>query len=209
MSQADIDAPARRVRQRTEDDGGGGSGGVSGSPISSERYGRHSCSTSPRPVQLNISSQLGLQFDNPTLSDVTLVWVDEQGDRRCFYCHKVVLASMSTYFHALFTAGMAESSQKEVVLQTSFDGDLVERVLRLLYGFPEDVTPDNVLVMSHLADFCALRLPARAHTLHARVRPRRSAVWRLTPARPDSLARQTASRSSSTGQRRFSRPLSP
>ena len=177
MSQPDIDEPTRRVRPRTDNDGGGGSGGVSGSPLSSAQP-NNECGT----VQLNIGMQLGLQFDDPTLSDVTLVWVDDQGDQRCFRCHKVVLASMSTYFHALFTAGMAESSQKEVVLQTSFDGDLVERVLRLLYGFAEDITADNVLVMSHLADFCAPRTPPTALTA-ACVRPDRC-VMRLTRLAP-------------------------
>ena len=85
-----------------------------------------------RAVVLNVSSQLGLQFDNPVLSDVTIAITGNGGTRR-WRCHKVVLASMSSYFHSLFTGGMSESSQPEVVLK-DVDSDLMEQVLRLLYG---------------------------------------------------------------------------
>lgn len=179
-----MSADDRRVRQRTtldNDDGGAGaSGGGSGTPPSSDE-----CTS----VALSISTQLGLQFDNPVLSDVTLVWADHHGQRRCFHCHKVVLASMSTYFHALFTAGMQESTAREVVLK-DVDGDLMELVLRLLYGFAEEITPQNILVFMHLADFCA-RIATR------KPRP----IRRLSHLPPRSIrdrarASQTALRSS-------------
>ena len=129
----------RRVRQRTEEGG-------SGSP--NQSHSETTCCT----ISLAITSQLGLQFDNPVLSDVTLVLSDERGQQHRFRCHKVVLACMSTYFHTLFTNGMSESCQDEVVLR-DVDSDLMERVLRLLYGFEQRITSENVLTFVHLADF--------------------------------------------------------
>jgi hypothetical protein len=105
------------------------------------------------------------EFNNPTLSDVALVLKNERGERRTYHVHKVILASMSTYFHALFTAGMQESSQAEVVLQ-DVDADLCERMLRLLYGQPQAITPENVLTFVHLADYYGVtQLQRRTETL--------------------------------------------
>ena len=133
---------ARRVRQRLSED--------AAASQNSPAHPTTPPSDDGNRITLNITSQLTAQFDNPTLSDVTLVCGTT--DRRTFRCHKVVLASMSTYFNALFTAGMQESSQSEVVLQ-DVDPDLCERVLRLLYGQPQELTPENVLTFVHLGDF--------------------------------------------------------
>lgn len=90
-------------------------------------------------------------FDQESLSDVQLIVVRGQEHRR-FRCHKVILASMSTYFHSLFTGGMQESQQREITLH-DVDPDCFEQVLRLLYGQAVQITPSNLLTFMHLADF--------------------------------------------------------
>ena len=66
------------------------------------------------PLQLRVDIES--LFNDESLSDVQLVI--EQGDhRQSFRCHKVILASMSTYFRSLFTGGMQESQQREIFLK--------------------------------------------------------------------------------------------
>ena len=145
----------RRTRQRTDNDEG------SSAPreLAPEPE-------SGQPLQLRVDLQS--LFNNPSLSDVRLVAKGEQS--REFLCHRVILASMSTYFCSLFTTGMQESSQSVVVL--GVEPDCCERVLRLLYGQSVEITQENVLTYMHLADFYgseargvrALGLPPCAHT---------------------------------------------
>mmetsp|Transcript_36892 Transcript_36892/g.61113 ORF Transcript_36892/g.61113 Transcript_36892/m.61113 type:complete len:478 (+) Transcript_36892:72-1505(+) len=97
--------------------------------------------------QLKLFVHIGSLFNDESLSDVQLV----VGTRR-FRCHKVILASMSTYFRSLFTGGMQESQQHEISLH-GVDPDCCEQVLRLLYGQAVQITPDNLLTFMHLADF--------------------------------------------------------
>ena len=162
----------RRVRQRTEEDGGAGGSAASGAP------------TYP-PVQLDFEPLSSL-FDDASLSDVTLIvepMPGSGGARRHFCCHKVLLASLSTYFRALFTGGMQEASQSEVVLQGQ-DPDLCESVLRLLYGQPIEVTPENVLTFLHLADFYGI--PQVACTPRQTPEPRTPPPARRDPSRSSS-----------------------
>ena len=112
------------MRQRGQESG------VSGATLSSEQ------------VHLDLTQHLGVHFDNASLSDVTLVWSDGRGAQRRVCCHKIVLASMSTYFNTLFTGGMQESSQSEVVL-VDVNPELCECMLRMLYGQRQEVTPEG------------------------------------------------------------------
>ena len=47
-----------------------------------------------------------------------------------FFCHKIVLASFSSYFHAMFTGNLAESSQDRVTLT-----DIEAPVMELLVNY--------------------------------------------------------------------------
>eukprot|EP00900_Chrysochromulina_parva_P022379 jgi/Chrpa1/4775/Chrysochromulina_OHIO_Genome00016583-RA len=104
-------------------------------------------------LRLDVTSHISALFDSASLSDVELVAKRDDGlvERR-FRCHRVVLASMSSYFRSLFTSGMAEVSQPAVVLH-GVDPDLCERVLRLLYGQPVGVTQESLMTVVHLAEF--------------------------------------------------------
>ena len=101
--------------------------------------------------QLQLRVDIECLFDQEPLSDVQLVVVSGP-ERRRFRCHKVILASMSTYFHALFTGGMQESQQREIELH-GVEPECFEQVLRLLYGKAVQITPNNLLTFMHLADF--------------------------------------------------------
>lgn len=59
---------------------------------------------------------------------------------------------MSSYFRALFTGGMQESHQKSVLLHDT-EPELCEKMLRMLYGQPLDVTEANLLTFVHLSDY--------------------------------------------------------
>ena len=104
-------------------------------------------------LRLDVTSHISALFDSASLSDVELVAKRDDGlvERR-FRCHRVVLASMSSYFRSLFTSGMAEVTQPAVVLH-GVDPDLFERVLRLLYGQPVGVTQESLMTVVHLAEF--------------------------------------------------------
>lgn len=133
----------RRTRQRTEE-----GSSILGTP-------RHSpppsAGHSTDLLRLDVTQNIESLFDTSSLSDVELVVIRGDQERR-FKCHKVILASMSTYFQALFTTGMQESSQSEVVLK-GVDPDLCEKVLRMLYGQPVEITQESLLTFVHLADF--------------------------------------------------------
>lgn len=53
-------------------------------------------------------------------------------ERRTFYCHKVILASRSTYFDMLFGSGMREMQEREVTL-TDCHPDIMEALLQFCY----------------------------------------------------------------------------
>ena len=72
------------------------------------------------------------------LSDVTIC----VGKRR-ICAHKLVLASFSSYFLAMFTGGMIESSQDKVTLK-DIDGKAVEALIDFAYTGKLDITTDCV-----------------------------------------------------------------
>jgi hypothetical protein len=45
-------------------------------------------------------------------ADVKIV-IEEQ----TFHCHRIILAALSHYFHAMFNSGMRESTEQEVSIQ--------------------------------------------------------------------------------------------
>ncbi|XP_068130537.1 kelch repeat and BTB domain-containing protein 8-like [Hyperolius riggenbachi] len=73
-----------------------------------------------------------------TLCDVTIVT-----EGRRFLCHRVVLASVSPYFLAMFTTCMVESQQGEVSL-LDVSASIIETILHFIYTGEAAVTLDNV-----------------------------------------------------------------
>ncbi|XP_068128340.1 kelch repeat and BTB domain-containing protein 8-like isoform X2 [Hyperolius riggenbachi] len=72
------------------------------------------------------------------LCDVTIVTAT-----RRFLCHRVVLASVSPYFRAMFTTCMVESQQGEVSL-LDVTASIIETILHFIYTGEAAVTLDNV-----------------------------------------------------------------
>lgn len=86
--------------------------------------------------------------ENRSYTDVTL---SVQGE--VFHAHKIILATSSRYFDAMFSAGMKESSQTEVEVKGD---DLTVEAFRLLVDFVYTsvlpVTETNVLDVLEAAD---------------------------------------------------------
>ncbi|KAL4657164.1 kelch repeat and BTB domain-containing protein 2 [Arapaima gigas] len=75
-----------------------------------------SCLSELRPVNtdyaVSLLEQLKLFYEQKLLTDVVLVVEDAE-----IPCHKMVLATCSSYFRAMFTSGLSESKQSHIHLQ--------------------------------------------------------------------------------------------
>ncbi|KAH3864032.1 kelch-like protein 25 [Dreissena polymorpha] len=81
---------------------------------------------------------------------ITEIWQDESFtdvvitvDDKTFNCHKIILASLSPYFQAMFRAGMVESLSGIVHLQ-DIQPHIFEAVLRFVYSGSNVIGSDNV-----------------------------------------------------------------
>ncbi|KAI8502222.1 hypothetical protein Bbelb_198100 [Branchiostoma belcheri] len=81
---------------------------------------------------------LGKLYSTGLLTDVVL----KVGKER-FPCHRNVLASVSPYFFAMFTNGLAESHQREVEI-TGIDAGTMKKILSYVYTTEVEITEDNV-----------------------------------------------------------------
>ena len=75
------------------------------------------------------------------LCDVILVTTDEEE----FPCHKTVLASSSSYFHAMFNMEFEESRQKRIIIQ-EVDPKALRLLLDYVYTSEIKVNEQNVQV---------------------------------------------------------------
>ena len=100
-------------------------------------------------------------WERQELCDVVLV-TDEQE----FYAHRVVLASGSPYFRAMFVAGMSESRQHRVELK-DIPASILAQILCYLYKsqfeIPVELVPDaipaaDLLCIESLKEACAAYL---------------------------------------------------
>lgn len=67
----------------------------------------------PRKIgQSTLAWDLAVSLDDPTFSDISLVVQD-----RTIRAHRVILASRCKFFRAMFSSGMLETKQREVVLR--------------------------------------------------------------------------------------------
>lgn len=86
--------------------------------------------------------------------DVTLVVDGEE-----FYCHKCVLASLSTYFNAMFSTELAESKQTNVSIN-SVESCTMKLIIDYAYTSQLDITDinvQNVLTAANLFDIMSLK----------------------------------------------------
>ncbi|XP_022110442.1 kelch-like protein 26 [Acanthaster planci] len=105
------------------------------------------------PQLQSLATELDSLRHEGALCDVT-VTVDE----RQFRAHKVVLAAVSDVFRAMFTGGLKEASQSEVVLQDEVDlsAEGFEILLDFAYSAKLNLTVDNVFEV--LASACHLHV---------------------------------------------------
>lgn len=71
------------------------------------------------PTKINppmLSMEFGACLDDATYSDISLLIQD-----RVIHAHRVVLATRSKFFRAMFASGMIEATQKEVVIRDSYE----------------------------------------------------------------------------------------
>ncbi|XP_067952202.1 kelch-like ECH-associated protein 1 [Watersipora subatra] len=101
--------------------------------------------------------KLNLLRQNGQLCDVTLV-----SGRERFACHRVVLASASPYFNAMYTTGMLECGRSEVELK-QISPDILAIILDFIYTAEIKVTEETIcqlmpaammLQMPHITEAC-------------------------------------------------------
>ncbi|XP_060872833.1 LOW QUALITY PROTEIN: kelch-like protein 3 [Metopolophium dirhodum] len=78
----------------------------------------------------------------------------ETDDNKIIFAHKVVLASASPYFHAMFT-NFAESNHDLVVMK-QFDSTALQLLVDFIYSGKILITEDNVLVLLPAANLLQL-----------------------------------------------------
>ena len=61
---------------------------------------------------------------------------------KSFSCHKVILAAMSSYFQVMFTSGMKEESEKEIVIK-GIEPDIFSVVLNYIYTGKNQLNVSN------------------------------------------------------------------
>ncbi|KAM5132588.1 kelch repeat and BTB domain-containing protein 8-like isoform 2-T2 [Mantella aurantiaca] len=115
-------------------------------------------------VKDSIIEGLREMYFSETLCDVTIITAD-----RRFLCHRVVLASVSPYFKALFTCPMKESVLGEVGL-LDIPSSVMQTILHYIYTGEAQVTLDNVeelfivsnrLQVTAMMDLCSSYLKKR------------------------------------------------
>ncbi|XP_054072275.1 kelch repeat and BTB domain-containing protein 12 isoform X2 [Rissa tridactyla] len=85
--------------------------------------------------------------ESTEIIDVVLV---AEGEK--FPCHKVVLAAFSPYFKAMFTCGLVECTQREVVLY-DISAESVSVILNYMYSADLPLTNQNVQTVAIAAYF--------------------------------------------------------
>ncbi|XP_016156821.1 PREDICTED: kelch repeat and BTB domain-containing protein 12 isoform X2 [Ficedula albicollis] len=96
---------------------------------------------------LTLLEQVQRMKESAEIIDVVLV---AEGEK--FPCHRVVLAAFSAYFRAMFTCGLAECAQREVVLQDTC-AESVAVLLHYMYSAELRLSSHNVQPVALTACF--------------------------------------------------------
>ena len=92
----------------------------------------------------NSCENIGVLWRQRSLCDVNLIVEDQEGKARVsIAAHRVVLAANSSYFKAMFTSGLQESSQTEVTLK-DVDEVGLKAIVGFLYTGKLEITESNV-----------------------------------------------------------------
>ncbi|XP_040183005.1 actin-binding protein IPP-like [Rana temporaria] len=117
-----------------------------------------------KALKVSILTGLKEMYFSESLCDVTI-----QTEEEHFLCHRVVLASVSPYFRALFMSPMKEATLGEVCL-SDVPSTVLQIILHYIYTGEVDVTMDNVeelfivsgrLQITAMQDLCSRYLAMR------------------------------------------------
>ena len=95
-------------------------------------------------------------FENEEMCDIEL-----KAGERSIKCHRVVLASCSQYFKAMFTSDMSEVKQ-DVVEIVDIDPDSLFELIRFVYTSKMLITVDSVQSLLYVASFLQIESAAEA-----------------------------------------------
>ncbi|GFO26573.1 kelch-like 30 [Plakobranchus ocellatus] len=102
-------------------------------------------------VRKSIFEGLINQKNNEKFHDVVVVAGSSE-----FKCHRVILASVSRFFHALFTSGMKECLESRVELK-SISRDVFSQILDCIYNGRSILTTENIFDIWAAADILDAR----------------------------------------------------
>ncbi|XP_060584738.1 kelch-like protein 8 isoform X1 [Ruditapes philippinarum] len=87
--------------------------------------------------------------------------VEIQCGQRSFKCHRILLASISGYFRAMFMGKMAESKQNVIKIQ-DIDENILENMIKYAYSGKVTITVDNVQGVLYVASILQIENVAHA-----------------------------------------------
>lgn len=98
---------------------------------------------------------------NSFLDKGDLCDVEIQCGEKSFKCHRIILASISGYFRAMFLGTLAESKQNVVKIQ-DIDENVLENMIRYAYSGKFTITVDNVQGVLYVASILQIENVASA-----------------------------------------------
>ncbi|KAG7325373.1 hypothetical protein KOW79_011689 [Hemibagrus wyckioides] len=96
---------------------------------------------------VSVLDQLKLFYEEKLLTDITLLVEDHE-----FHCHKIILATCSSYFRAMFMSGLSESKQSHVHLR-NVDPITLQTIIAYAYTGNLEITPSTVELLYETACF--------------------------------------------------------
>ncbi|XP_019062083.1 kelch repeat and BTB domain-containing protein 12 isoform X3 [Fukomys damarensis] len=96
---------------------------------------------------LNLLNKIKKMRELTEMTDVVLIAEEEK-----FPCHRLVLAAFSPYFKAMFTCGLLECTQREVVLY-DITAESVSVILNYMYSAALEINNANVQTVAMAAYF--------------------------------------------------------
>ncbi|KAK2866141.1 hypothetical protein Q7C36_002197 [Tachysurus vachellii] len=96
---------------------------------------------------VSVLDQLKLFYEEKLLTDITLLVEDHE-----FHCHKIILATCSSYFRAMFMSGLSESKQSHVHLR-NVDPITLQTIIAYAYTGNLEITHSTVELLYETACF--------------------------------------------------------
>ncbi|XP_062860082.1 kelch repeat and BTB domain-containing protein 2 [Trichomycterus rosablanca] len=96
---------------------------------------------------VSVLDQLKVFYEEKLLTDITLLVEDHE-----FHCHKIILATCSSYFRAMFMSGLSESRQSHVHLR-NVDAVTLQTIIAYAYTGILDITHSTVELLYETACF--------------------------------------------------------